>query len=61
MTDELKRMSCHYTKLDRKYLDKWQCEHPEEHCPPEKIPGDMLDSLIRSRDLNRALWFLRQL
>ena len=61
MKDELKRMSCHYTKLDPKYLDGWQGEHPEEALPPEKIPDDMLDSLVKSRNVNRSLWYLYQL
>lgn len=61
LKNELKQMSCHYTKLDHKYLEKWQNEHAGEPCPPEKIPDEMLDSLIESRESNRALWFLKQL
>ncbi|RFU25411.1 hypothetical protein B7463_g10923, partial [Scytalidium lignicola] len=61
MRDELKQMSCHYTTLDSKYLNKWQEEHPGENCPPATIPDDIIDNLIRNRNLNRTLWFLYQL
>jgi hypothetical protein len=61
MKDELKQMSYHYTKLDPKFLDKWQDEHPEAPCPPDEIPDNMLNCLVKSGDLNRALWFLYQL
>ncbi|KAK0383367.1 hypothetical protein NLU13_9280 [Sarocladium strictum] len=44
---ELKQMSCHYTKLGAE--------------TPERIPDAMIESLVRSRSMNRALWFLRQL
>lgn len=61
MKHELKHMSCHYTKLDPKYLEAWQSEHPGESVPLERIPDEMLDSLIQSRNVNRAMWFVRQL
>lgn len=44
---ELKQMSCHYTKLGAE--------------TPERIPDAVIESLVRSRSMNRALWFLRQL
>lgn len=61
MRDELRRMSCHYSHLNPEYQVLWQAEHPGQAAPPEKIPDDLLDSLVASRSLNRALWFLRQL
>ena len=61
MKEELKLMSCHYSQLTPEDLTKWQEHHPGEHCPPHKIPDEMLDSLIPSRDLGRALWYLHQL
>jgi metallopeptidase MepB len=53
MRDELKRMSCHYTKLDG--ADSGDINENGE------IPDTMLDNLIKSRNVNRALWYLRQL
>ncbi|KAH6986940.1 peptidase family M3 [Ilyonectria destructans] len=61
MKDELKRMSCHFTNLDSGLLRNWQKNHPGEEVPPEQIPNELLDSLVRSRKHNRALWYLRQL
>lgn len=61
MKEELKRMSCHYTQLDPKYSDSWQEAHPGVSLPLDRIPDDMLDGLIKSRDMNRALWYLYQL
>lgn len=61
MKDELRRMSFHYSHLSPKHQELWQAEHPGETTPPETIPDDLLDSLVASRTLNRALWFLRQL
>ncbi|KAF7546701.1 hypothetical protein G7Z17_g8250 [Cylindrodendrum hubeiense] len=61
MKDELKRMSCHYTKLDPENLENWHQKHPGKQAPPEQIPEELLDSLVRSRKHNRALWYLRQL
>lgn len=61
MKDELKRMSCHFTKLDPELLRNWQKNHPGEEVPPEQIPNELLDGLVRSRKHNRALWYLRQL
>lgn len=61
MRDQLKRMSCHFTRSDPKYLEMWQNEHPGKPIPPERIPDELLDGLIQSRNLNRAMWFARQL
>ncbi|KAJ9148665.1 Metallopeptidase [Pleurostoma richardsiae] len=61
MKNELRQMSCHYTRLGPEYMASWQAEHPGEACPPEKIPEEMLEGLVQSRYMDRALWFLRQL
>jgi metallopeptidase MepB len=42
----------------RDELKQMSCDRSN---PPEKIPDELLDSLVRSRSRNRALWFLRQL
>ena len=61
MREELRRMSCHYSRLSPQHREAWQAEHPRQAVPPETIPDDLLDGLVASRSLNRALWFLRQL
>lgn len=61
MKDVLKEMSCHYTKLDPQYMAKWQVENPGVPCPPEKLSDELLQNLVKSRAVNRALWFLDQL
>ncbi|WYZ39755.1 hypothetical protein EsH8_IV_000096 [Colletotrichum jinshuiense] len=59
--NELRQMSCHYTKLSTEYLAEWRRINPGQSDPSERIPDELLDPLVRSRSLNRALWFLRQL
>ncbi|KAI0149260.1 peptidase family M3 [Pestalotiopsis sp. NC0098] len=61
MKDELRRMSCHYSRLAPKYLEAWQTSNPGKPHPPEKCPDELLEGLIRSRNHNRAMWYLRQL
>ena len=47
-------MSCHYTALDPEYLRVWHEKHPEADAPPDKIPDELLDSLIASRSLRQG-------
>lgn len=61
LKDELREMSCHYTKLDPRYLSTWQQKHSGTPEPPEKMPDDMLDRLIATRSLNLALGYAYQL
>ncbi|KAK6193301.1 hypothetical protein LQW54_012602 [Pestalotiopsis sp. IQ-011] len=61
MKYELRRMSRHYSHLDPKYLEAWQASNPEKSLPAEKCPDELLGGLIRSRNHNRAMWYLRQL
>ena len=61
MKDEIKKFSRHYTRLDKSYLESWTKASPGIALPPEQMPDDMLDRLVVSRNLNRAMWFLRQL
>ncbi|KAK6226540.1 peptidase family m3 [Colletotrichum tabaci] len=62
MPDELVKMSRHYTRVDPAYMSKWREEHPAGgEPPPEKIPEALVERLVESRELNRGLWFLRQL
>lgn len=57
---ELKEMSCHYTWAGPDYLEKWCAQHPGMPFPAEDIPDELLDQLIASRNLNRALQLLQQ-
>lgn len=45
----LKEMSCHYTTVDDRYLEKWRLDHPDTEDPPRQISDDLLDSLIAGR------------
>ena len=49
LKDEMKAMSCHYTRVDPAYMTAWLKEHPERPVPPEKIPDDMLDKRLQRR------------
>jgi len=61
MKTELKKLSRHHAAIDDNYLKAWVEEHPGEALPPAEMPDDMLDSLVASRNWNRAMWFLGQL
>lgn len=58
LKSELLEMSCHYTTVDAKYLQKWQEEHPGEPLPPTKIPEKWLDDLLASRNRGKVLRLL---
>jgi metallopeptidase MepB len=57
---ELKEMSCHYTRLGPEYLHGWKAQHPRTAEPDEQIPEELLDRLIESRNLDKALRLLQQ-
>lgn len=59
--NELRQMSCHYTKVSPEFMAEWHRENPGRDSPPEKLPDELLDPLVKSRSVSRALWFLRQL
>ncbi|EQB47876.1 hypothetical protein CGLO_12953 [Colletotrichum gloeosporioides Cg-14] len=61
MPDELVKMSRHYTRVDPAYAAKWREDHNDAELPPEKIDEKLVERLVESRSLNRALWFLRQI
>uniref|UniRef100_A0A0D2XXK1 Peptidase M3A/M3B catalytic domain-containing protein n=1 Tax=Fusarium oxysporum (strain Fo5176) TaxID=660025 RepID=A0A0D2XXK1_FUSOF len=61
MKPELKRLGLHYTSKDLHLKEKWLREHPGEDLPPERIPDDTIDRLIKGRQVTRSLWYLRQL
>jgi metallopeptidase MepB len=53
MKDMLKSMSCHYTRVDQQYAEAWQAANPGCPLPPETIPDDLVESLVRSRPAHR--------
>ncbi|KAK1638860.1 peptidase family M3 [Colletotrichum phormii] len=62
MPDELVKMGRHYTRVELAYMTKWKEDHAYgQEPPPETLPKELVDNLVKSRELNRGLWFLRQL
>ncbi|KAF4806970.1 Saccharolysin [Colletotrichum siamense] len=61
MPDELVKMSRYYTRVDPTYAAKWKEDHDDAELPAEKIDEKLVERLVESRSLNRALWFLRQI
>ncbi|KAK1479351.1 peptidase family M3 [Colletotrichum tamarilloi] len=62
MPEELVKMGRHYTRVDPAYMAKWKEDHGGGEEPPqEKMPKELAENLVQSRELNRGLWFLRQL
>lgn len=59
--DVLKHLSCHYTKLDPKYLQQWRQDNPGLSDPEEKIDDQTLDSIIKIRNIHRGQYHLYQL
>lgn len=53
-------MSRHYTTLRPEYLAQWREDHPGEPDPPAKIPEELVESLVKGRNLNIGLFHLRQ-
>ncbi|PNP75770.1 hypothetical protein FNYG_10848 [Fusarium nygamai] len=61
MKPELKRLGLHYTRTELHLKDKWFQEHPEQDLPPERIPDDTIERLIKGRQMTRSMWYLRQM
>lgn len=67
---QLKSLSHHYSSLSPEYLEAWREQQRELHegmnsgeneKPEEKIPDDLIQNLIKTKNLNGALFNLRQL
>lgn len=63
---QLKSLSKHYSTLSPEYLATWQEQAPadaegKKTPPPERIPDDVVERLIRTKHVNDALFNLRQL
>lgn len=59
---QLKSLSKHYSTISLDYYDSWR-EHagPDVTKPDEHIPDDLIQKLIKTKNLNGALFNLRQL
>ena len=59
---QIKALSHHYSSLSASYLDAWKAENASSSTPPpEKIPDDVIENLVRTKHVNGALHYLRQL
>ena len=60
---QLKSLSKHYSSLSPAYLSTWKeaVGSSGASAPPEKIPDDLIASLIKTKHVNDALANLRQL
>ncbi|KAF9877612.1 putative peptidase family M3 [Colletotrichum karsti] len=59
---QLKTLGKHYSSLSPEYLKLWQSKSTESQKPPcEELPDDMIESLVRSKYVNSALFHLNQL
>lgn len=61
LSEELKEMSCHYTRLGPEYMGRWEVQNPAIPPPGEKIPDDLLERLVGRRSLFRAQHILTQI
>ena len=57
----LKALSQHYSSLSDEYLAAWKESAKDEPQPPEKIPDELIDNIIKSKHVNDGLFTLRQL
>ena len=58
---QLKSLSRHYSTLSPEYLAAWKQQANGVMQPPEKIPDELVDNLIKTKHVNDALFTLRQL
>ena len=61
---QLKSLSRHYSTVSPEYLEAWKEASPDNKSkgkPEERIPDDLIQKLIKTKNLNGALFNLRQL
>ena len=59
---QLKNLSRHYSTLSPEYLQAWkEAASHESTEPAERIPDDLIANLIKTKNMNGALFNLRQL
>jgi metallopeptidase MepB len=57
----LKSLSRHYSYLSSEYLKSWEEQTKGESQPPEQIPDEMIESLLRIKPVHSALFHLSSL
>lgn len=58
---QLKALSQHYSTLSSEHLAAWKENASGQTPPPERLPDDLINNLIRTKHVNGALFNLRQL
>jgi metallopeptidase MepB len=58
---QLKGLSRHYSYLSPEFKAAYEEEAGSTEKPPERIPDDLIDSIIKTKHINDALFNLRQL
>ena len=59
---QLKALSRHYSTLSSEYYDSWkEANKTRTEKPEERIPDDLIQKVIKTKNLNGALFNLRQL
>lgn len=59
---QLKSLSKHYSTISSEYYEAWKEASPDHKGKPDgKIPDDLIQKLIKTKNLNGALFNLRQL
>ncbi|THC87473.1 hypothetical protein EYZ11_013081 [Aspergillus tanneri] len=57
----LRSLSRHYSYLSSEYFDHWRERADRKPQPQEQMPDAMIESLLRAKHINSALFHLRQL
>lgn len=66
-TPALRDFSQHYSTLSPEYFQTWESEQTDpsiiikSHPPPQQMSDEMIKDLIRTRNANKSLYYLRQL
>ncbi|KAI4123914.1 MAG: hypothetical protein LQ338_005061 [Usnochroma carphineum] len=58
---QLKALSCHYSSLSPEYEAAWKEKAQGKSKPDPKLPGELIQNLIKTKHVNDALFNLRQL
>jgi metallopeptidase MepB len=58
---QLRSLSRHYSSLSSEYFKSWEKQAEGRPKAPEKIPNKMIESLVKAKNVNSALFTLRQL
>ena len=59
---QLKSLSKHFSHTSPEYAEEWKTSNPDaQELPSAQIPDDLIDSIIKTKHVNDALFNLRQL